>query len=84
MANCALTTFDNPFDPFEDYTSWMMFDKEKGYDSAERLMRVANIADDMTQKEEDVEIERAIDRIIELDPLNVYTKVRNKLQISSE
>ena len=24
-----LTTFDNPFDPFEDFTSWWMFDIEK-------------------------------------------------------
>ena len=26
-----LTTVDNPFDPFEQFTSWFMFDEEKGY-----------------------------------------------------
>ena len=31
MNNCALTTFDNPFDPFEQFNSWFMFDCEKGY-----------------------------------------------------
>ena len=30
MARYALTTFDNPFDPFEQFTSWFMFDEEKG------------------------------------------------------
>ena len=70
-----LTTIDNPFNPFEDYSSWLMFDKEKGYDSAERLMRIANIFDDMTQKEVNEEIERAIDEIIANDILGIYTKV---------
>ena len=33
MTCCMLSTIDNPFNPFEDYSSWLMFDKEKGYDS---------------------------------------------------
>lgn len=78
--NCMLTTIDNPFNPFEDYSSWLMFDKEFGYDSAERLARIANLSDDMTQKEVDEEIERAIDEIIKYDFLNVYTKVTNPLK----
>ena len=72
---CKLTTIDNPFDPFEQFTSWMLFDKEKGYDSSERLMRIAKISDDMSEKEIDEEIERAIDEIIKYDFINVYKKV---------
>ena len=79
MTCCMLSTIDNPFNPFEDYSSWLMFDKEKGYDSAERLMRIAKITDDMTQKEENEEIERAIDEIIKYDILNVYVKVSKTL-----
>ena len=75
-----LTTIDNPFDPFEQFTSWMLFDKEKGYDSSERLMRIANISDDMTQKEVDEEIERAIDEIIKYDFMNIYIKVKKELK----
>ena len=78
-----LTTIDNPFDPFEQFTSWMLFDKEKGYDSSERLMRIANISDDMTQKEVDEEIERAIDEIIKFDFLNIYKKVNKNDKIST-
>ena len=80
MSTCMLTTIDNPFDPFEQFTSWMLFDKEKGYDSSERLMRIANISDDMTQKEVDEEIERAIDEIIKLDFMNIYVKVKKELK----
>ena len=79
MTCCMLSTIDNPFNPFEDYSSWLMFDKEKGYDSAERLMRIAKITDDMTQKEENEEIERAIDEIIKYDILNVYIKISKTL-----
>ena len=76
--NCALTTVDNPFDPFEQFSSWLMFDKEKGYNSCERLARIAVLTDDMTQKEENEEIERAIDEIIKYDFLDIYKKVRRK------
>ena len=76
--NCMLTTVDNPFNPFEQFTSWFMFDVEKGYNSCARLARMANIADDFTQKEIDEEVERAIDRIIELDFLDIYRKVKNE------
>ena len=70
-----LTTFDNPFDPFEQFKSWFLFDVEKGYNTCSLLDRIANTTNNMTQKEKDLEIERAIDEIIKYDFLNVYKKV---------
>ena len=78
--NCMLTTFDNPFDPFEDFTSWFMFDIEKGYNSCQRLMRLANIPDDATEQEENELIEQAIDKIIEIDFTNTYKKVSRPIK----
>ena len=75
---CMLTTIDNPYDYFEQFTSWLMFDKEKGYNCCERVARIAVLTDDMTQKEEDEAIERAIDEIIANDFLDIYKKVRRK------
>lgn len=72
---CMLTTFDNPYDPFEQFTQWWMFDIEKGYNSCSRLARIANLESDMTQKEIDKETERAIDEIIAYDFTNTYKKV---------
>lgn len=77
--DCKLTTTDNPFDPFEQFASWLLFDKEKGYNSSEYLMRIANISDDMTQKEIDEEIERAIDEIVMVNPLGIYKKVKREI-----
>ena len=76
-----LTTFDNPFDPFEDFTSWFLFDVEKGYYSCNYLARIANLTDDMTQRERDEEIERAIDEIILYDFRNIYKKVSKTTEI---
>ena len=80
MANSEvmLTTVDNPFDPFEQFTSWFLFDVEKGYNTCSYLARIVNTSDDMTQKEVDEEIERAIDEIINYDFLDIYRKVRRK------
>ena len=78
---CMLTTFDNPFDPFEDFTSWFMFDIEKGYYSCNYLARIANLSDEMTQKERDAEIERAIDEIIFYDFRNIYKKVSKTTEV---
>ena len=75
-----LTTFDNPFDPFEQFTSWFMFDVEKGYNSCSSLARIAKLTDDMTDQEVSDEIERAIDEIIQYDFANIYKKVKKAPQ----
>lgn len=73
-----LTTVDNPYDPFDQFDSWLLFDKEKGYDSCEKIARMVNITDDMTQKEVDEEANRAIEKIIQLDFLDIYKKAYRK------
>ncbi len=73
-----LTTFDNPFSPFDDFTKWFLFDVEKGHNSCGYLARIANYADDMSEQEEARETERAIDEIIKYDPFNIYKKVKRK------
>ena len=75
---CMLTTFDNPFDPFEQFTSWFLFDVEKGYNTCGYLGRIVNFNDEMSEKEKDEEIERAIDEIIQYDFLAIYKKVKRK------
>ena len=82
--DCMLTTFDNPYNPFDDFTLWLMYDKEKGYDTCERLARIAHLSDDMTQDEIDEETERAMDEIIFYDFLNIYKKVWQEQESNPE
>ena len=73
-----LTTIGNDYDPFTQFTLWLLRDNQLGYNTCGYLARIVNISDDMTQREEDEEIERAIDEIVELNPLGIYVKVYNK------
>ena len=75
MRQVCITTIDNPFDPFDDYVSWHMFDTEQGYYTHNKIGRLVDTKEGMTEKEEIAEIERAIDRLIEIDPLDIYIKV---------
>ena len=61
VRRCALTTVDNPFNPFEQFTSWFLFDEEKGYHSSAYLGRIARTSDQLSDEENNQEIERAID-----------------------
>lgn len=79
MSNiCAITTIDNPYNPFEQFTPWFLFDVEKGYNTCGYLGRIARTSDQLTDDENNQEIERAIDEIIKHDVLNIYKKVKLK------
>jgi hypothetical protein len=70
-----LTTFDNPFDPFDEFVSWFLFDVEKGYNTCSKLARIARSSEEFSSIEDKAETERAIDEIIHYDFLNIYKKV---------
>jgi len=74
--SCALTTFDNPFDPFEQFSDWFRFDVDQGYYSCAYLARIAKTSEQFSDEENNQEIERAIDEIIKHDFRNIYKKVK--------
>lgn len=70
----AITTIDNPYDPFTQFDEWYAFDEVHGYHSCSLLARFANTSIDLDADEVDSRIENAIDRIIEND-LGNYRKL---------
>ena len=78
-----LTTFDNPFDPFDEFVPWFLFDVEKGYNTCSKLARIAQSSDEMSTIEDKRETERAIDEIINYDFLNIYKKVSRNIEDDS-
>lgn len=83
----ALTTVDNPFDPFTQFDAWFQFDLDKERnmidENGERihlnccsyLDRIANTSEQLSDSENIEEIERAIDEIIKYDFTNTYKKI---------
>ena len=71
-SKCMLTTFDNPYNPFDEFTSWFMFDEEKGYHSCAYLGRIAKTSEQLSDEENAQEIEE----IIKYDFQNIYKKVK--------
>lgn len=78
MSKCALTTVDNPFDPFDQFDEWFRFDSDKGYHSCAYLDRIARTSEQLSEEENDEEIERAINEIIKYDFANIYKKVKRE------
>ena len=73
MHNAMLTTFDNPYDPFEQFSLWFLFDMQKGYNSCAYLGRIAKVSDQFSQEENEREVELAIDEIVKKRPLRYET-----------
>ena len=73
-----LTTLDNPFDPFVDFTSWYMFDCENDHNTSSRIARLAQLDPEMSQKEVDEEQARAMEFIFNHDLEGKYVKVWEK------
>ena len=80
----AITTFDNPYNPLDNFEEWFSFDVEKQYNTCGHLARLTHVTDDMSQREELEEIERGIDRMIELDFMNIYKKITRKIENNDE
>jgi len=75
MKQHKLTTNDNPFDPFEDFDNWFLYDIEKGYNSCSMLDRIVVIQDNYSEVDISNAIETAINNIIKYDFTDSYKKV---------
>ena len=75
-----LTTIDNPYDPFDQFLLWFLYDEEKGYHTCSYLGRIARTSDELTEQENEEEIEQAIDEIIKFDFQNLYKKVKKTVK----
>lgn len=71
----ALTTIDNPYNPFDDFEHWFTWDEMNGYHTCSLLARVAKVSDAMSSAEQESAVEQAIESIIAHDLTNKYRRV---------
>ena len=70
-----LSTADNPYDPFTQYSEWRAYDVASGYYTDEYLARLAYTSPNLSEADYFTEVERAIDDILKYNPTNNYIKV---------
>ena len=70
-----LTTADNPYNPYTQFDEWFAFDTQHGYNSCAYLARLAHPANGLSDRENNLEIEEAIDRIVGLNLTGNYKKL---------
>lgn len=69
-----LTTTDNPYSPFDQFEQWQLYDIEKQYFCCELLARIVHLEEDMSEKEKEEAIDRAIDEIVKNDLRGIYAR----------
>ena len=75
MAKTMLTTIDNPYNPFKQFDEWRVYDESNGYYSSSLLARVAYHSDELSDADQELAIETAIDEIIKEDATLKFRKV---------
>ena len=79
MEVAMLTTIDNPFDPFDQFDEWYAFDIQKGYNSCDYVAKLAYTSPELSALDQAQAVESAIDRIVSLNVLGIYKKVKRTI-----
>ena len=70
-----LSTFDNPYNPFDDWDEWYAYDERSGHHSSSLLGRLAAVDDDSSEELIEEAVEQAIDTIVHENFNGLYMKV---------
>lgn len=76
-----LTTVDNPFDPFTRFDEWLEYDMRMGYHSSAFLARVVMFSNELSEPDQQIAINDAIDEIVQENVSGMWRKVsRNSVR----
>lgn len=70
-----LTTVDNPFNPFTRFDEWLEYDIKLGYNTSSFLDRIAKVSNDLSEPDQALAIQQAIDEIVEENVSGMWIKV---------
>lgn len=71
-----LTTLDNPFNPFTQFDEWNRYDMQKGYYTCAYLARITTSSDEVSEAQEALDIDKAMNEIVDLNLSGLYIKVK--------
>lgn len=73
-----LTTVDNPYNPFIEFDEWNQYDMSHGYHTTAFLARVVRSSDELSDVDQYLAIEQAIDEIVRENVSGLHRKVTVK------
>jgi hypothetical protein len=76
----ALTTVDNPYDPFTEFNEWFEWDRASGYDTPNYLGRVVFYSTDLSDADQAVAVSDGIDSILEEHGDTFYKKLTREIE----
>lgn len=71
-----LSTIDNPYDPFEQWDEWYMWDLNAGYHTPGLLARISKSSNDLSEADQYLAVQDAIDEIVRENVSGVHRKLR--------
>lgn len=75
MPEHMLSTVDNPFNPVTQFKEWYAWDSQAGYHTLSYLARVTITSDELSEADQAVALEQAMDDILEIHAGGFYVKV---------
>ena len=75
MNPCAITTIDNPWNPFTQFLKWWEHDHEYGYNSLEIVAYFAKTSTELEEEDYNDEVSYAIDKVLEINPFGRHIKI---------
>lgn len=76
LEHYALTTTDNPYNPFTHYDEWDAFDQAAGYHTAALLARVARTSDELSDADQLVAMDEAMTEILWMNDNGLYKRIK--------
>ena len=73
-----LTTTDNPYDPFTQWSEWFAFDVSHGHHTCSLLARLTLTSNDLSFQDEDLALQQAIDEVAKENVSGMHRKVSRK------
>lgn len=77
-ADYMLTTVDNPYDPFTQFNDWYAWDFRAGYHTPGAVARQVVSSNELSEADQALAANEAIDFLVDLNPFGMYKKVARK------
>lgn len=84
MRESMLTTMDNPYNPFDDFDAWYAWDTQAGYHTLSFLARIIVTSDELSETDQHLAAETAIDEIVRENVQGNYRKVTRERVLTDD